>query len=82
MFIDMSLEQPAMQVPSGWNRTQLTAAWWSSNAQILFFEFISQSLTNLSSDPDAISLVSGLNSAELTQLLCALMENKNLRSYS
>lgn len=65
----MSDEPAATQVPSGWNFTLFTPYEWSSNAQIMLLEVISQSLTVRSSDPEAISLESGLNSADLTQLL-------------
>ena len=43
-------------------------------------EVTSQSLTVVSSDPEEINLVSGENSADLTQLVCAPMVNMNLRS--
>ena len=43
---------------------------------------MSHSFTVLSSEPEAISLVSGLNSAALTQFECAFILNINLRSCS
>ena len=48
----------------------------------MFFEVMSHSLTVLSSEPEAMSLVSGLNSAAFTQFECAFMLNINLRSCS
>lgn len=82
ILMDLSAEPAATQVPSGWKRTLLTPAMWSSKEQIMPLEVMSQSLTVRSSEPEAISLVSGLNSAELTQWLCAFILNMNLRSYN
>ena len=47
---------------------------------MLDFEVTSQSLTVVSSDPEAINLVSGENSADLTQFEWAPIANMNLRS--
>ena len=62
-----SCDPLAMQVPSGWNLTELTHMLWSWKVLMLDFEVTSQSFTVVSSDPDAINLVSGENSADLTQ---------------
>jgi hypothetical protein len=67
-------------VPSGWNLTELTPLSWSTNVLMHCREEKSHSFTVWSSEPDAISLWSGAKVHERIQLLCALMENRNLRS--
>ena len=59
--MDLSFEPLAMHVPSGWNFTEFTAASWSLNSFRSCREEKSQSLVVLSSEPDAMSLVSGEN---------------------
>lgn len=67
ILIDVSEDPEAMQVPSGWNLTELTPPLWSVKARIKAFDVTSQSLTWRSSDPEQISRVSGENSADLIQ---------------
>ena len=67
ILIDLSELPAATQVPSGWNLTVLTPKLWSWKELIIFLEVMSHSFTVLSSEPEAISLVSGLNSAAFTQ---------------
>lgn len=57
----------AIQVPSGWNLTELTTPLWSSNVLISYLDEKSQSLTFRSSEPDAINLVSAENWQALIQ---------------
>jgi hypothetical protein len=66
-LIDLSYEPLATQVPSGWNLTELTGASWSQNWLISYLEEKSHNFTDLSSDPEAISLVSGENWQDLIQ---------------
>ena len=49
---------------------------------MLALEVTSHSFTVLSSEPEAIRRVSGENTAELTQFVCALIVNMKRRSYS
>lgn len=78
----LSAEPEAMQVPSGWNCTELEAWLWSWNVLIRAFDVTSHNLTVESSEPEQIRRVSGENWADFTQLVCALIVNINLRSYS
>jgi len=61
MFIVLSCDPLATQVPSGWNLTEFTPPSWSVKELISYLEAKSHSLTVRSSDPEAISLVSGEN---------------------
>jgi len=70
----------AMQVPSGWNLTELTPVSWSQNVLMILREEKSHSFTVRSSDPEAIRRVSGENWQVLIQLLWALIEKRNLLS--
>ena len=58
-----------MHVPSGWNLTSETIPVWSVKEWIWLFEVTSQSLTVLSSLPEAIILASNENWALLIQLV-------------
>lgn len=68
ILIDLSALPLAIQVPSGWNLTELMMCSWSSKLFIKLFSFTSQSFTVLSSEPETISLVSGENWQDLIQL--------------
>jgi len=61
ILMDLSVLALAMHVPSGWNFTELTESSWSEKVLMRDRYVTSHILTDLSSEPEPISLVSGEN---------------------
>lgn len=80
ILIFLSWAPEATQVPSGWNCTALIPLSWSQKVLMTYLEEKSNSLTVLSSEPEAISLVSGAKVQANTLLLWPWREKRNLRS--
>ena len=79
-LIFLSTLPEATQVPSGWNLTQLTSSKWSMKVLITDFCATSHNFTEWSLLPETISLESGENRADLTQLVCETREAWNFLS--